>query len=52
MSRNIILIFFLPVIGLLALVQTCYWLASNRNILSGNRGGRCGCSGCLLLENS
>lgn len=27
----------IPIIGILTLVQTCHWLGSNRNILSGNR---------------
>ena len=41
MTRNSILIFFLPAIGVLTLVQTCHWLGSNRNILSGNGEVRC-----------
>lgn len=32
----------IPVTGILTLVQTCHWLASNKNILSGNGEGRCG----------
>lgn len=38
-------------IGILTLVQTCHWLGSNRNILSGNREVRCGFSVFLFLEN-
>lgn len=44
MTRDIILIFFLPVIGILTLVQTCHWHGGNRNILSGNGEARCGFS--------
>lgn len=34
----------IPVIGILNTVQTCHWLGSNRNILSGNGEIRCGFS--------